>query len=334
MKKTLSLIISMIMIIAVIAPMSTASAAEVDPLAWLEAQPDGTIVYMPNFNGEPGVYEPGFLSGDPVVTVDATNPNTMTMTSGTDKSKSYWGGFIETLPLNERTCYTIYFTATRSTKSAIGIYPDSVYGMYGYPTHTKLMNKGSSLIGHDYLYYETLGVDVPTLVEGSICVQEFALEVNGVDTSLAYYIKTNAGEWYKMDQSQEGEIEFFNADVLGLFFYVYYSDQVTTVSDCYVVKGLSFGEVVYPDPTTAPEPTEAPEVTDAPETTEEEKTDAPEATDAPDAPESTKVAPVVDIRPEQTEAPAEKKGCASLISLPALIILAAAMPVIARKKRK
>ena len=308
MKKTLSLIISLIMIIAAIAPMSTASAAEVDPLAWLEAQPDGTIVYMPNFNGEPGVYEPGFLSGDPVVTVDATNPNTMTMTSGTDKSKSYWGGFIETLPLNERTCYTIYFTATRSTKSAIGIYPDSVYGMYGYPTHTKLMNKGSSLIGHDYLYYETLGVDVPTLVEGSICVQEFALEVNGVDTSLAYYIKTNSGEWYKMDQS--------------------------TVSDCYVVKGLSFGEVVYPDPTTAPEPTEAPEVTDAPETTEEEKTDAPEATDAPDAPESTKAAPVVDIRPEQTEAPAEKKGCASLISLPAIIILAAAMPVIARKKRK
>jgi hypothetical protein len=244
MKKVISIIISLLFVISAILPMTAVSAAD----NLIDLQPDGAVVFVPDFNGMAGIYEPGLLSGTPQADVDPANSNTVTIQTTKDKTASYWGGFIETLPLNETTCYTIYFTVTRSSKSAIGIYPDSVYGMYGYPTHTKLMNKGSSLIGHDYLYYETLGADVPTLVDGSICVQEFALEVNGVDTTLAYYIKTNSGEWYKMDQSQDGEIEFFNADVLGLFFYVYYSDQISTISDCYVVKGLSFGEVVYPDP--------------------------------------------------------------------------------------
>ena len=59
MKKTLSLIISMIMIIAAIAPMSTASAAEVDPLAWLEAQPDGTIVFECDGAAKGFIFYPG-----------------------------------------------------------------------------------------------------------------------------------------------------------------------------------------------------------------------------------------------------------------------------------
>ena len=156
MKKIIAITISLVFVLSAFLPFANVSAAD-SLMDWYDLQPEGSIVYRPNFNGEAGVYEPGYLSGDPVVTVDATDSNKMTMTTGTDKSKSYWGGFIETLPLNEYTCYTIYFSVTRSAKAAIGIYCDSIYGIYGYQTHTKLMKQGSSLTGHDYLYYETLG---------------------------------------------------------------------------------------------------------------------------------------------------------------------------------
>ena len=315
MKKIIAIVISLVFVLSAFVPFMNVSAAD-DLMDWYDIQPEGSIVYRPNFNGDPGVYEPGFLSGDPIVTVDATDSNKMTMTTGTNKSASYWGGFIETLPLNEYTCYTIYFTVTRTTSSAIGIYCDSVYGMYGYPDRTKLMKKGSDMPGgHAYQYYATdKGYDVPVLVEGTECVQEFAMEVNGVDTTIGYFIKDNAGEWKLMDYANPGDLEYFNADVLGLFFYVYYNTQISTVSDCYITKGLAFTEVTYPERTTAPETTEAPapETTVAPEG--DDTTKAPEGdTNAPEGDATTK-APEADATTKPTTTTPEKKGCGGFVA--------------------
>ncbi|MBO5702815.1 MAG: hypothetical protein J6S71_10280 [Clostridia bacterium] len=333
MKKIISIIISLVFVLSMIAPMATNVSAADALMDWYDLQPEGSIVYTPNFNGDAGVYEPGYLSGDPVVTVDPVDSNSITMTSGTNKAASYWGGFIETLPLNEYTCYTIYFTVTRTTSSAIGIYCDSVWGMYGYPDRTKLMKKGSDMPGgHAYQYYATdKGYDVPVLVDGTECVQEFAMEVNGVDTTIGYFIKDVAGEWKQMDYANPGDIDFFNADVLGLFFYVYYNTQVSTVSNCYITKGLSFTEVTYPERTEAPETTPAPETTKAPETTPAETTaeatEAPEnnegdATQAP-APEATKA-------PEKTE---EKKGgCGGFVAGGVALVALLGTAIIVKKR--
>ena len=323
MKKIISIIISLVFVLSMIAPMAT-NVSAADPLMdWYDIQPEGAIVYRPNFNGDPGVYEPGYLSGDPIVTVDATDSNKMTMTTGTNKSKSYWGGFIDTLPLNEYTCYTIYFTVTRTTSSAIGIYCDSVYGMYGYPDRTKLMKQGSDMPGgHAYQYYATdKGYDVPVLIEGSVCTQEFAMEVNGVDTTIGYFIKDNAGEWKKMDYANPGDIEFFNADVLGLFFYVYYNTQISTVSNCYITKGLAFSEVTYPERTEAPETTPAPETTKAPEA---DATNAPE-----DNPEATQAPTPGTQAPAKTE---EKKGCGGFVAGGVALVALLGTAVIIKKR--
>ena len=330
MKKVISIIISLLFVISAILPMTAVSAADGSAL---DLQPDGAVVFVPDFNGTAGVYEPGLLSGAPVVTVDPANSNSITIDVSKDKTGSYWGGFVETLPLNETTCYTIYFAATRSGKHSVGLHVDSVYGVYGYPERMKLMNKGSSLSGHDYVYYDKMGMDVPTYdtVTGMV-THEYALEVNGVNTTLALYIKDNSGKYVLIDQSVEGTIEFFMADVLGLFFYSYYAGHTVTISDCYVVKGLSWGEVVYPETTAAPETTKAPETTAAPETTEAPETTAEPVTEAPaadtDAP--TTNAPET----QKTEEP-KKSGCGSFISGSALIFIAAlAAPVVIRRKRK
>ena len=332
MKKVISIIISLLFVISAILPMTAVSAADGNAI---DLQPDGAVVFVPDFNGTAGIYEPGLLSGTPQADVDPNNSNTITFQTTKDKSASYWGGFVETLPLNETTCYTIYFTATRNGKHSVGLHVDSVYGVYGYPERMKLMNKGSSLSGHDYVYYEQMSMDVPTYDPTTgMVTHEYAVEVNGVNTTLALYIKDNSGKYILVDQSLEGTIEYFMADVLGIFFYSYYANQIVTISDCYVVKGLSFGEVVYPETTVAPETTKAPETeapatTAAPETeaptTEAPETEAPAATDAPTtkAPETQKV-----------EEP-KKSGCGSVISGSALLVVAAlAAPIVIRRKRK
>ena len=330
MKKIIAITISLIFVLSAFLPFANVSAA--DPLMdWYDLQPEGSIVYRPNFNGDAGVYEPGYLSGDPVVTVDPTDSNKMTMTTGTNKSKSYWGGFIETLPLNGYTCYTIYFTITRTTDSAIGIYCDSVWGMYGYPAKTKLMKQGSDMPGgHAYINYTDKSYDVPVLVEGTECVQEFAMEVNGVDTTIGYFIKDNSGEWKEMDYANPGDIDFFNADVLGLFFYVYYNTQVSTVSNCYITKGLSFSEVTYPERTEAPETTEAPadETTAAPEAGDE-TTAAPEAGDATTEAPTTN-APTTNA--PTTDKVAEKKGCGGFVAGGVAIFALAGTAIVFKKR--
>ena len=142
MKKALSLIISLVLVFTALLPLSGVNAAEHPNKAWLDSQPDGTIVFTPDFNGEVGVYEPGVFNGTPKVDVDPTNPNSFVIQTVENKKTSYWGGFIETLPLDETTCYTIYYTVTRNGNHAIGVYCDSVYGAYGYPDKIRLMNQG------------------------------------------------------------------------------------------------------------------------------------------------------------------------------------------------
>ena len=328
MKKIISITISLLFIISAILPLTTVSAAD----SSIDLYPDGAVVFTPDFNGMAGIYEPGLFSGSPAVTVDPNNPNSITMDTSKDKTASYWGGFVETLPLNETTCYTIYFTATRSGKHSVGFHVDTTYGVYGYPERMKLLNKGSSLSGHDYVYYEQMAMDVPTYdpITGMV-THEYAVEINGVNTTIALYIKDNSGKYILIDQSAEGTISYFMADTLGIFFYSYYMGHTVTISDCYVVKGLSWGEVVYPETTVAPETTKAPETTAAPETTK-----APETTAAPEieAPADTE-APVATNAPETTKAPeAAKSGCGSVISASALLVVAAlAAPIVIRKKR-
>lgn len=329
MKKVISIVISLLFVISALLPLTSVSAAD----SILDLTPDGSVVFVPNFNGEVGVYEPGLLSGTPQVDVDPTNSNTITIQTTKNKSASYWGGFIETLPLNERTCYTIYYTVTRTGNHSVGVYADSVYGAYGYPNKIKLMNKGSSLSGHDYVQFSAVSDTIYSTTDNP-SVHEYALEVNGVNCTTAIYVKDNNGKYLLVDQSVEGQIAYFMADVLGLFFYSYYADHVVTISDCYVVKGLSFGEVVYPETTVAPETTKAPETTAAPETTKApETTAAPETTQAPaeTQPEATK-APAVENKPEE---PAKKSGCGAAISGSAIIVAAVlAVPVFVRRKRK
>ena len=327
MKKIIALALSLMFVLAAFASLTmTASAAELD--LYTPAK-DGDVVFTANFHGIPGEWEPGNFKGTPEVTPSADG-SSMTMITTTNKSASYWGGWIDTLPLNEETRYTIYYTITRTNDSAAGVYVDSIYGAYGYPLKTRIMNGGSSLAGHDYVTYTNVNIDAPAPDATGATVQEFALEVNGTNYAFSHYIKNNAGEYVLVDESGFDGVPFFNSDVLGLFFYIYYGDQSFELSNCYIVKGLSFGEYEVPETTPAPETTAAPE-TEAPvtETTAAPETEAP-ATEAPATEAPATEAPATEA--PVTEAPKAEGGCGGFVALGVIAALIPAAVVVLKKR--
>ena len=326
MKKIIALTLTLVFVLAALTSLTmTASAAELD--LYTPAK-DGDVVFTANFCGIPGEWEPAVFMGTPVITPSADGTE-MTIGTSTDKSKNYWGAEITSLPLNEETRYTIYYTITRTNVDAVGVYCDTVYGAYGYAVRNKLMNQGSSLAGHDYVYYANVGIDAPTAADGETLTQDFALEINGTNYAVTLYIKNNAGEYVVVDDSGFDGIPFFNSDYMGLYFYIYYAAHTATISNCYIVKGLSFGEYEVPETTPAPETTAAPE-TEAP-VTEAPETEAPE-TEAPatEAPVETTVAPTTTA--PTTEAPKAEGGCGGFVALGVIAALIPAAVVVLKKR--
>ena len=326
MKKIIALTLTLVFVLAALTSLTmTASAAELD--LYTPAN-EGDVVFTANFHGIPGEWEPAVFMGSPVATPN-TEGTEMTFGSSADKSKNYWGAEITSLPLNEETRYTIYYTITRTNVDSVGVYCDTVYGAYGYAVRNKLMNQGSSLAGHDYVYYANVGIDAPAAADGETLTQDFALEINGTNYAITLYIKNNAGEYVLVDDSGFDAIPFFNSDYMGLYFYNYYSAHTVTVSNCYIVKGLSFGSYEIPETTPAPETTAAPETTPAPETTAAPETEAP-ATEAPATEAPATEAPATEA--PVTEAPKAEGGCGGFVALGVIAALIPAAVVVLKKR--
>lgn len=295
---------------------------------WYNGALDGTTLYTVNFNGD-AYYTPAKTKGDMKVEVDPLDSNKVTLSANTDKAQNWWGGTVSSLPLNDDTLYTVHYSVTRAGNAAVGYYPDANYGVYGYPEKIRLMNVAASLSGHEYKSFASEGVGFQPA--GDIMPQEYAVEVNGYNKTLAAYLKDSmTGEYKLIDKSLQDEIPIFYTEQLGIYFYVYYANQVSTISNCYVVRGLEFGEIEPIE--TEPETTKAP-VTEAP------KTEAPVLTGVPqtEAAASATEAPAADTpatqAPAATEAPAaQKSGCGSAVGMGAALIACLGCALIRKKK--
>jgi len=277
---------------------------------------DGDLLYTVNFNGDEN-FKPEYTKGSMKMTVDPVDPTVATFENLENAKQAWWGGTIDFLPLNSETLYTVYWTVTREKNVAIGYYPDEYFGVYGYQDKIKLMETSRSLLGHDYSTFANRGINV------NATVQSYALEVNGVNGTLALYVWDETLSNYVLFDETEQEFEIFEfmTDHLGIYFYVYYANHVSTISDCHVNKGLAFGTV-------------KPKLTE-PETTEEipvtEVTTAEQTTAEITTAEITTAAPVVTtVTPVETQP--EKQGCGSFAAALVLPAVCAACVVLKRRK--
>ena len=234
MRKTLACFITFILLLSLFSTFTTVSAEE----NAYDAAQKGDVLYTANFNGEPGVFEPGTYSGMPDAYVK-DGGTSVQLIAMEDATATMWGGEIKTLPLNDKTQYTIYYSVTRTAGDGSGLYVDGVYGVYGYNNRCKIHEGKSGLSGRAYTYFEEEGMNL-TLPETGTITQEYALEVNGANATLAHYIKDDTGEFVLIQASYPYDGIVFQSEYLGLYFYTYYADHMSVFSNCYVVKGLSF----------------------------------------------------------------------------------------------
>lgn len=235
MKKTLALLITLVMLLSLF---STLTAVSAEGENAYDSAENGDVLFIADFSGIAGVYEPDAYSGmpDAYVSDDGTSMQLIAME---DATATMWGGEIQTLPLNDKTQYTIYYSVTRTAGDGSGLYVDGVYGVYGYNNRCKIHEGKSGLSGRAYTYFEDAGFNL-TLPEAGTITQEYALEVNGANSTMAHYIKDDSGEFVLIQASYPYDGIVFQSEYLGLYFYTYYADHMSVFSDCYVVKGLSF----------------------------------------------------------------------------------------------
>jgi hypothetical protein len=188
-----------------------------------------------------------------------------------------------------------------------------------------MMNGGSAIPGHDYVVYADAGLDIPGIAfDGT--PQDYALEVNGQSSTLKLYVLDSKGQYQLIHETVAGEIICFATNNLGLYFYVYYANQPSTLSNVEIYKGMILSGEKLLETTAAPETTKAPDTTKKPETTK-----APETTKLP----VTTVAMTTKAPVTTTAAPVEESGCGSVLAGGAgmLAIIAVAGFSIRRKKR-
>jgi len=332
MKKYISLFITAVMLLSAFAAAMPVSAEGEDNL--YDKSVDGELLYKVDF-ADKTMWEPDQTNtGKLNVVVDEFNSQKVTFSSENDKAQNRWGGEFKGLPLNEKTGYTIYFTEYRdssnSSKDAnIGVFIDDVYGIYGYSTKVRFLNKTTSLAGHEYITLADTSLNIAGNTYSTLGTSEekYCIEVNGQKLTLKLYMMDEAGKYVLVDEVDEDVIPFFAYDNLGLFFYQYNTNMTVSIYDVEIYKGLcESGEKIEEIVETTAAPTEAPVTTAAPETTAAPATEAP-ATEAPAAVETT-AAPAA----ETTAAPAEKKGCGSSVAFAFTSVLALAAFAVIRKK--
>ena len=298
------------------------------------AAKDGDLVYTVDFYGDE-FYKPEKTYGDPTVEVDAVDHGKATIYTKTNKSKSRWGAEITCLPLGENNAYTMYYTVTRDTvDSALGVFVDDQYGIYGYSYNQRLLSGTSTLAGHNTIVYADAGVNLDSNVNtngGTFpSVQEFALEFNGQRCTMKAYIKDSGGNWVLIDETADTEIIIFYTEHVGLFLYTYWENQPVTISDVNIYKGmLVSGEKLEAVDTKPVETT-----TEKPDDTTTPKSDE---TTTPKADDTTTPEPAGTTTPKPTEAnttaPEKTGGCGSVVALGVTACLLPAAAVLRRKKK-
>ena len=323
----------------------TPEETPVDPTYYNSAA-EGAELYKANFNGDEN-WNPSSEYAEANAGWNWTNSVNMTVTPNAEnpykatvmlsqQGNAAWGADLKHLPLGQGFNYTIKFTVTRDANVPIGLLFDGTYGTYMYATKGRAQRNGSANAGHSHMKYDLLN-DGEAAILGlspstdSPSVQEFAIEVNGDETSYSFYVKDRDGRWLLIDSARTKDEEGFFNDHLCLYFYSYFVTQVD-VSDLTVYKGMSLlsaENALLPEPDNSGSNNE--NENDDGNTTETEKPNKKPNVEAPelvtDAPTETN---------GDTTDTANESGCASAITVGgvALVATAAAGMIAVPFKRK
>lgn len=255
MKKTLSILLSAIMILSMLTVFATAATPNYDTAK------DGDVLYNVDFRGTDGIYEP-FVFRVGAAKMEATtieiseDGKTIVATAPASAASAYfYGGAIKGLTLGEGKKYTIEFTAAFPSGNA-GVYfnfsdrykgdgiPDtsdqtynSLYGIYGRLTGTNFtMSRaaGAKLNGDNVSLssgYTKSPVDIPNNTDATL-----RFEIDG----FFYSVYVNDTFYDSVYMLNKVDCSFEPVQNLGFSIYLYNNNAKFTVKNVTVKKGCSY----------------------------------------------------------------------------------------------
>ena len=257
MKKILSAILALTMILALVAAMGITASAK-----------DGDLLYTVNFKGD-DKYSPAkfaCLNGDDVITaVPSEDGSSVTATYSADAAagRAFWGGAIKGLTYGEGKQYTITMKVAvgydGTSSGNAGVYINmvdstdaqyifdqgykSLVGYYGCPNirHTLSYGAGGKSIG-DFISKDVYITDAKYL--STLDAEGFADITFAVDgENVKVYI--NNVYLDEFDAFNDGLLE--KASSLGFVIYLYNKSASVTVKDVKIYEGITVTNATYPD---------------------------------------------------------------------------------------
>ncbi len=261
MKKILSAILSLTMILALVASMGITSSAK-----------DGDVLYKVNFKGDDKYAPAAFacLNGDVISTVVSDDGSTVTATYSSEASagRSFWGGAIKGLTYGEGKQYTISMKMAVATYlNASGALASGNAGVFiNMPENTEakyLLDLGyKSLVGYygcpdirHVMSYGAGGKAIGSIFYGDAYVTD-AKYLSTVDAEgfvdLAFVVD-GANVKVFINNVYIDEYDAFNTGVLdkagnlGFVVYLYNPGAAITIKDAVVYEGNTVKNPTYPD---------------------------------------------------------------------------------------
>ena len=336
MKKSLVILLAMLMVVGAALAVSAATAS---PVKSYDSAAMGDLLYTVNFKGD-DAFKPKVLGSiqDMNYTANADGSTlTIAAKAGIESSRNYWGGKIEGLPVNNTTYYTMTYkvnaTASKVGNNSIGVGGVFVsesgqivsgaptdqpifYNNYGRHNAVASADQRSALsnpmkIGN-YVMWKNLTKKFKADADGYITM---AISFHGPTGKFMSYYLAEDDTWQLIETQN---FTFEKDTTMGFAVYAYYPEVNTTVKDAKIYKGaigdLNKGSAATTTPATT---TKAPETTKATQTTK--------------APETTKAAATTTAAPA-----AEKSGCGSSIALTGIALVATvgtSVAVICKKRK-
>ena len=261
MKKILSAILALTMILALVAAMGITASAK-----------DGDLLYTVNFKGDDKFAPAKFscLNGDDVITaVPSDDGSSVTATYSADAAagRAFWGGAIKGFTYGEGKQYTITMKMAVAYTDTDGKLASGNAGVYiNMPTSTDakyLLDQGyKSLVGYygcpnirHTLSYGAGGKSVGALISEDVYITDAkylsTVDSEGfVDLTFAVdgkNVKVYINNVYldEFDAFNEGLLD--KAESLGFVIYLYNKSASVTFKDVKVYEGITVTNPTYPD---------------------------------------------------------------------------------------
>ena len=233
MKKTIALLLTVVMLLSLSIPMVGAVEATSTTYPTYAEAADGDLLYKINFNENKYTYS--YINNTTATTEASTDGSTLTLKSNTTSAAYHTvGGEVAGLPLTGSSVYTVEFSTTLPSTGFVGLAPaantTSLVGGYGFAVKAGSAKRDTA----DFSNGKMSGWSNYTNIDDTDSKYSFRLVIDETNETVDFYYLNTSKEWINLNIGGTGFKP--TTDNLYLCFGTYSQDDAV-ISNVKIYKG-------------------------------------------------------------------------------------------------